>query len=254
MNTPALQRRIVEALGMVPVRCPDPVGPTSGVASAEGPLNGDTSSPPLRLAVLGDSTVMGVGTPSTPEGLAGELATALSEVSGRPVQWRATFSAGATMRHVATDLVPRLSEAREPHVIVVSAGVNDLIRLHRRSTFRRDLQVLLDSARASLPRSVVVFGGMPPTHLAPALPVPMARLVGHRARLFDLETMAMTGQRHVAFLPLRALEFGPECFAEDGFHPNEHGYRLWARHVAPTVYAALAVSAASGDWDPDLIT
>src|SRR5215213_1408517 len=71
-------------------RLPDAAGATEGVVPGRGE--------PLRLVVLGESTVAGIGAAAHERALTGCVAAALARATGRPVRWRAAGRSGASAR------------------------------------------------------------------------------------------------------------------------------------------------------------
>jgi lysophospholipase L1-like esterase len=125
-------------------RLPGAAGPTEGLIKGEGE--------PFRLAVLGESTVDGVGAKDHEEALTGCLARELAR-DGRAVRWQAVGRTGANARIVRAELVPLV---RPADLVVVALGVNDTIELRTAAGYRRDLlaarSTALDAAAATLKR------------------------------------------------------------------------------------------------------
>lgn len=199
-------------------RLPEAAGPATGsTAGGTCPCHAP-ASPPIRLAVLGESTAAGVGVGTHDEGLAGHLAADLARRTGRPVTWQVAARSGATARRVVADLVGGLAPA---DLAVVALGVNDLLELTRLRAFERDLTELL----TLVPAEHVLVSAMAPVGRFPALPRPLRTVMGLRARALDEVIARVAGERYApAELPVEAEGF----FAADGFHPSARGYQAWA--------------------------
>lgn len=78
-------------------------GPTSGTI-------GDASRPPVRIAVVGESTAAGCGVDTHDHGFPGYLARELAARTRRPVTWEVVGQFGATARRIRYRLLPRLGE------------------------------------------------------------------------------------------------------------------------------------------------
>lgn len=113
-------------------RLPGALGPAAGRV--------DGREPALRLLVLGESTVAGVGADSHEEALAGQLAHALAAHTGRAVEWRAAGQIGATA-HEALTLLSSVP-ATPVDATLVALGVNDSLRLHSPRRWTADLTPL----------------------------------------------------------------------------------------------------------------
>jgi phosphoserine phosphatase/lysophospholipase L1-like esterase len=215
---------------------------------ADGPDHGDVAGgdPPLRLAILGDSSAAGVGAPAHQAALAGHLATELARLSGRRVWWRVLARSGATVRQVARDLLPRLVDPAgpwTPDAVVVVAGVNDLTRLRPAPAWRRDVAGLVAATRRRLGgRPTVLLAGLPPIHRFPSLPWAVRWPLAAHAWWLDRQLARLARQEpDCHHLPVRHLPVVPTAFfAPDGFHPSAAGYWAWARALASQAAALLA--------------
>lgn len=152
---------------------------TPRLPGASGPVTGFVpGGDPLRLLVLGESTVDGVGAASHEEALTGQLALALAERTGRGVRWQAVGCTGANARVVLEELLP----AAEPaDLVVIALGVNDTIELHSAGRYRRDLLRLVVAVRRELGPVPVLLVGVPPMGRFPVLPQPLRAVLGARS-------------------------------------------------------------------------
>src|SRR5262245_48122534 len=105
---------------------------------AAGPTEGRTPgrAPALRVALLGESTVAGVGAATHEESLAGRTADALCRITGRSIEWRAIGLSGATARTTRRVLLEKLPGAGADAVALV-LGVNDTVTLRPAPLFAR---------------------------------------------------------------------------------------------------------------------
>ncbi|GAA2433104.1 SGNH/GDSL hydrolase family protein [Actinomadura vinacea] len=192
--------------------------------------------PLLRLVVIGESTAAGVGADEHERALPGFLAGALQQRLRRGVAWVASGKNGATARRVGTDLVPALNGAAPPDIVVVTVGINDLIRRRPLKVWTADLTELIGALRGRYRDAEVIVAGMPPVHRFPALPQPLRLVMGGRARAMDRimrEVARANGAIHVPMDPGMAAD--RTLFASDGFHPSPDGYRVWANDLAEAV-------------------
>lgn len=207
---------------------------TPRLAPATGAEHGVAGSgaPAFRLLVIGDSTAVGVGASAHAEALPGFLAAALRDRLGRSVAWSVAGRSGATARRVVTDLVPALN-GTAPDLVVVTVGINDLIRRRPLRAWADDLAALITGVRGAYRDATVLLAGMPPVHRFPALPQPLRLVVGARARAMD-RIMREAARAHGAVhAPMdEAMARDRRLFASDGFHPSPAGYRAWADDLA----------------------
>ncbi len=203
---------------------------TLRLPEAEGPRG--TIGPgtnPLRVALVGDSVAAGTGIADHRRSVAGQLARRLHARHGRPVAWTVVARGGLTAGEVTTLLDGNVEVARADFV-VVSVGVNDTVDLHSDDRWSEELSALL---RAVGGRAQVVLLGVPPMETLPALPQPLARLLGDRARRLDrLGRELAAGVDGVHHLSLRDLDLDlAGAHARDGFHPSELVHAELARRI-----------------------
>lgn len=204
-------------------RLPDAAGPPEGLADGPGPA--------LRLLVVGESTVAGVGAATCAEALAGQFAAALAARLGRAVAWRAAGQSGATAAELRGRIVPGLP-AEPADLALVALGVNDTLRFHGPRRWAADLADLVAALRARVGPAPLALAAVPPMGRFPALPQPLRATLGARARLLDLAAADLAATLpDVAHLPI-SIPVTPELFCADGFHPGPAGYRRWGELLA----------------------
>ncbi|RSD25735.1 SGNH/GDSL hydrolase family protein [Amycolatopsis eburnea] len=201
-------------------RLPGAAGPTEGLVPGDGE--------PFRLAVLGESTVDGVGAAHHEEALTGCLARELAR-DGRAVRWQAVGRTGANARVTRTDLVPLV---RPADLVVIALGVNDTIELRSAPAYRRDLLALVVELRRRLGPVRVVLAGVPPMSRFPALPRPLRDVLSARSTALDAAAAALARVPGVTHLPMDPALLDPAAFASDRFHPGPAGYARWAQTLA----------------------
>ena len=204
------------------LRLPPAAGAQSGLAGT------GLGGAPLRLLLIGESTVAGVGVEAQEAALAGQLAQALAARLQRPVAWRACGENGITADGACTPLLPLA--LREPaDLVLLVFGVNDTTHLSSLARWRRSLRTLSRALAARGTR--VVFTGVPPIQHFSALPWLLRRLFGLRAALLDGELRRLSAREGAHYARLQ-LEFAEEYLARDGYHPSALGYRLWGEGLA----------------------
>ncbi|TMV04857.1 SGNH/GDSL hydrolase family protein [Ruegeria sediminis] len=197
---------------------PEPSGPREG---REG------RGPRLRLLIAGDSSAAGVGAGTQKQALAGQLLRQLGRHYS--VEWRLEAATGQTTRD-ALERLRRLQGAFD--VAVTALGVNDVTRLTTRAQFAARQDEMLRHLTGALGVRRVVMTGVPPMHRFPALPQPLAWVLGRQAARLDQamqEAAARFPQaRHLAL----HLPDDPALAAPDGYHPSPRAYALWAEAAA----------------------
>ena len=202
--------------------------------------NGDAGVP-IRLAVLGDSTVAGVGSPTAEESLPALIAQRVAAGAGRAVRVTGHGVSGARTATIAQQL-----EGVDGGVdaIVVIVGANDATHATPWPRFRGELEALLAATAARAP--VTVLAGTPRFHRNPIIPEPLRSFVDRYSGLLRGQqraaALATDGVRFVDLAAEASPRFlgVPEATSVDGFHPSPIGYGFWADALAPSVVAGLA--------------
>jgi lysophospholipase L1-like esterase len=204
------------------LRLPPAEGPQCGLAGA------DLAGEPLRVLVLGESAVGGVGVSCLRAALGGQLAEALAVREGRPVAWRACGEYGITAAQAFELLLPQVLD--EPFdVALLVFGVNDATHLTSLSRWG----IALGSMAEALAQrgAQVAFSGVPPLQHFSALPWLLRQVLGVRAALLDTCLRQLAARLGVEHRPL-SLEFSADYLAVDGYHPSSLGCRVWAEGLA----------------------
>ncbi|MDF3932627.1 SGNH/GDSL hydrolase family protein [Pseudomonas citronellolis] len=201
------------------------LAPAAG--SPEGLAGADFPGEPLRLLLLGESTVAGVGASCLDFALAGRLATALAARLRRPVAWRALGENGITAGEACERLLP-LADARYDLVALVF-GVNDTTHCSSSERWRAAIGQLIEHFQARGAR--VVCTAVPPLRHFSALPWLLRQLLGWRAGLLDRQLRQLTLRSGAGYCTV-GLEMRPQYLAIDGYHPSALGYQVWGEHLA----------------------
>jgi lysophospholipase L1-like esterase len=214
-----------------------PMDPGYRIDSRVGPSSGT----PLRLAVLGDSTVAGVGSPTERESLPVLIADRIATATGRPVEVRGFGVSGARTATVLRDQLPRLEGRYDAVVLVVSS--NDATHATPWPAFREQSEAMLRRAVEVAP--VVVLAGTPRFHANEIIPEPLRTMVDRYSGVLRAEQVAaveaVPGARFVDLAAEASPRFlgVPEATSSDGFHPSPVGYGFWADALAPALIAGL---------------
>lgn len=204
-------------------------GPERGVAGGE--LEGE----PLRLLLIGESTVAGVGASCLDFALAGQLAAALASRLRRPVAWRACGENGITAGEALERLLPQVADEPADLVLLVF-GVNDTTHFSSSRSWQESLKGM---ARHFVGRGAqVALAGVPPLQHFTALPWLLRQLLGWRASLLDRQLRVLAEQEGLACCAT-SLEMRPEFLAMDGYHPSPLGYRVWGESLADWFIASV---------------
>jgi lysophospholipase L1-like esterase len=207
------------------------------------PAPDGSDAAPIRLAVLGDSTVAGVGSPSMGSSLPVLVAERLAARLGRPVRVRGYGVTGARTASVLGEQLPRLAEDGDLDAIALVVGANDATHATGPNAFRQQVDAMLALAARSAP--IVVLAGTPRFHRNPVIPEPIRTVLDrYSAVLRDAQRAAVRAWPGARFVDLAAEASPrflgvPAATSADGFHPSPIGYGFWADAIAPELAAGL---------------
>ncbi|WP_062262872.1 SGNH/GDSL hydrolase family protein [Endozoicomonas arenosclerae] len=196
------------------------------------------------LYVTGESSAAGVGALTHSKALSGCLADRLSTALDMNVRWRAIGKNGIKAEELRRDifpatLLPALKDGRAD-LIVIALGVNDAKGVTPRKQWRRDVCGMISDIRL-YSQTPILLAGLPPVQKFSALPSPLSKVLGARARLLDRDLARIAEQwQGVLHMPMSG-ELDVNNLARDGFHPSEKGYALWAESLASGYLADLNV-------------
>lgn len=214
---------------------------TPPLSEAPGLRHGEVvgDPPALTLIGLGESPLAGVGVDSPVETVTARLAAELASQTGRAVAWSVHARSGITAGEAAIELIPTLPADRVD-LALIAVGVNDCLKLRTPRRWRRDLSALLQALDERVDPRTVLLAGVPPMQHFPALPPPLAGMLGLRARLLDAVSARIAGHwANLAPVPMKLDGDAEAMFCRDGFHPSAAGHRRWADQLAPIAIECL---------------
>jgi lysophospholipase L1-like esterase len=227
-----LARRRIPGAATEPPRVHDTVWAASGV---------NPRRPPIRMAMLGDSTAAGYGAQHDRETPAARLAIGISAVARRPVHVTSVAVVGAESNMLA-DQVAQVTAPVELAVIII--GANDVTHRIKPAESVRHLGAAVRAMRDKGAR--VVVGTCPDLGTIRPLAQPLRYIARRMSRnLAAAQTIATVeaGGRTVSLGDLLGPLFAQqrEMFSEDQFHPSAEGYVHAADALLPSALDALGL-------------
>lgn len=205
-------------------RLPEAAGERSG---------GAAQSPELRVLLLGDSAIAGVGCDTQEEAVTGQLLCRLERQFS--VQWQLVARSSLTCAKVLELLQTTALVSSTFDVVVVSVGVNDVTRRTPVTRWATDLQAMTDYLQQRLGCQQVLYTALPPMHKFPSLPQPLRWFVGGQAQVLNTvlrqHCEAMSGVELLSF----EVPYRPEYIAQDGYHPSPAAAAIWAAGAATAI-------------------
>ncbi len=183
----------------------------------------------VLYVAMGDSAAQGIGASRPDHSYVGVLARDIRDVTGRSVRVVNLSVSGATVELAVRDQLPKFVKYR-PDVVTVAIGANN-IRHWDPDAFERGIRELF----AALPSHALV-ANLPYFHFPHN-----ERKVLHANRI----VRAVADEHGLTVVPLhtvtrvQGVRAIVSQFAIDFFHPNDHGYRVWAQAFRPSLVADL---------------
>jgi lysophospholipase L1-like esterase len=221
------------------------------IATEAPPVSHDTTwaapgvsvrRPPIRFAMLGDSTAAGYGVFRDRDTPAAQVAIGISEVARRPAHVTNVAVVGAESHDLPAQL-EELGNARI-ELAIIMIGANDVTELTKPSVA---VPYLEDAVRQLRARGVeVVVGTCPDLGTVRPIAQPLrayARRLSRRMARAQTVAVVRAGGRTVSLVDLLGPIFAMriEMFSADRFHPSEAGYKEAARAVLPSALDALGL-------------
>ncbi|MEV4803559.1 SGNH/GDSL hydrolase family protein [Nonomuraea sp. NPDC049421] len=210
---------------------------------SDGVYGADFPGEPIRMAMLGDSTSVGLGMTDPARTPAVLLAGGLAAVADRPVELKVVGKSGAPSAELAEQVDAALPMS--PDLAVIFVGANDIITQTPPATAVRHLVKAVRRLRDA--GAEVVVGTCPDLGTVRPIAQPLRWVTRRWSRqLAAAQTVAVVdaGGRTVAFADVLGPEFATnptEMFGPDRFHPSDRGYAQAAYAVLPSVCAALGL-------------
>jgi lysophospholipase L1-like esterase len=198
--------------------------------------------PPIRIALLGDSTAAGYGVQRDRDTPAAQLAIGISAAARRPVHVTNVAVVGAESKHLPEQYDALGTAPIELAVIMI--GANDVTELTKPAEAVPFLEDLVRQLRTR--GAEVIVGTCPDLGTIRPISQPLrayARRLSRRMAREQTVAVVRSGGRTVSLGDVLGPLFASrlELFAADRFHPSEEGYREAALAVLPSALDALGV-------------
>lgn len=221
----------------------------------------------IKVALIGDSIIEGLGSNSHEETLGGQTAFALMRLYRRPVRYWSFGKAGLTAGEVEKEMVPLFQDVTKNidfDVVILSCGTNNLFRgkswVSLDYSFRDEFESLLDSIENSQIGTdvpIIVLGQFDLSNI-PLLPFPLNTFLGYGSskihKVMEDSLISRSSKRAMALTKMPSmqrlsrnannplLEHIPsnvreklqhkDFFSHDGFHPADFGTVLLGQQIA----------------------
>ena len=195
----------------------------------------------LRVLILGESTMAGLGVKKHAEGFPGAFADNISKLTGKQIIWEVHAKSGYTVKQINERIIQNINGQFD--LIVIGVGGNDAFTLNTTGNWSRDILIMIESLISKFPSSKCVFINMPPIHAFPGFTPLLKKTLGKRVELLGRKLKQLTDRiQNVFYIEEKIeldqwkqkfdLENNSEDFFSDGVHPSKLTYQTWAKQVA----------------------
>jgi lysophospholipase L1-like esterase len=198
---------------------------------------------PLRIAMLGDSSMVGYGVQTVTETPGALFGSGLAQLAGRPVDVVSAAEIGARSSDLGDQVEAALVAQAQLAVILI--GGNDVTHKIRPRVAVAQLERAVERLVGA--GTQVVVGTCPDLGTIRPIPQPLRYLVRRWSRDLAAAQTVVTveaGGRTVSLGDLLGAEFAAnpaEMFSPDRFHPSAAGYARAVAAMLPSAAAALNV-------------
>ena len=217
----------------VPV-LPEATG-TSGIVKSENDRI-------LKVIVIGESTIAGVGVKTHEEGFSGTLAKELSRQLNVSIGWRVYARSGYNLKKVTYKIIPKIGEEKAD-LIIIGMGGNDAFELRSPRSWKKDVEEMIDALRQKFGSTPIIFNNMPPIKDFPAFTPAIKFVIGNLVELFGTELQEVARSKPDVYFSSDRItlsdwieklqsRYTREDFFSDGVHPSKLTYQTWAREMA----------------------
>ena len=210
-----------------------PPPPAPSVSTRRG--GADPKTREIRYLAMGDSITQGIGSDDFESAAFPARLAALWRSKGCTVELKNVAVAGYTAGEILRDEVPEI-EAFNPTFITLQVGANDIANNVQLETFRVQVRLVLDAARKSNARVVVL-----PSNEFWRAPQGAAYGRGRDARdAFNAVLIAEATAKKAELVDLQLLyrqHADKNLWADDGIHPTVACYDEMAAELARVIAA-----------------
>lgn len=198
---------------------PDASGARTGITGV--------GSETIKLLVIGESTIAGLGARNHELALTGQFAQRLAMRTGKKVNWTVLGKNGVTARRTINELVPLIPDGTYDYVLI-GLGGNDVMKLSSPRKWRRDMTELLGILREGNPDAIFFLSNCPMIKYSPALPHPIRFILWELSKLHDANIKELTAEMDRVYYYPQPVDVQLDGFFADGIHPSEKGYSDWS--------------------------
>lgn len=196
----------------------------------------------LKMLVIGESTIAGVGVDSHENGFTGALAKEISSKTNSSILWRVYAKSGYTAKMVRKKILPTIEDSTAD-LIVIGLGGNDAFKLNSPDVWKFQIKLLIIALKRKYPKTPIYFTNMPPIKEFPAFTNVIKFIIGNLVELLGKSLLKVTRKKHNVYynneiVTLKSwqqkfdLKGDVNQFFSDGVHPSKLTYQTWGKDMA----------------------
>ena len=199
---------------------------------------------PFVYCALGDSTVEGFGASSKEKAFPALINQVLKQ-HFKNTDFYNLGVGGAVVKDVLNSQLKQTIEL-QPNLVTISIGANNVMRGTRESEFRKQMRALLEELTSNT-QAKVVINNIPDFLATSFVPKPIQMVCNFRAKRFNKIIEEESLRLKVTHVDLYTLSKvfahkNPVFVSQDGFHPSDAGYAMWANTIISYIYQLLFLS------------
>lgn len=201
-----------------------------------------TLSGPVKYVALGDSTGVGVG--GSNGGYVIRLFRKLEQRRSESTLKNLCVS-GATSDDILSSQIDA-GIAAKPNLVTVGIGINDIGHGVSVDRFGLNLQNILSRVKEET-GALILVTNIPDISTSTRIPQFLRaqyqqQIVAFNKKLYEVADANGAVVFDIYTITRDELPKHPEYFSEDGFHPSDQGYELWAEKMWPTLARTVGVA------------
>lgn len=215
-------------------------------AVPKGLVNGKFKTT-LKLLVIGESTIAGVGVKEHKDGFTGALAETLSKVFQRNIKWRVYARSGYTAKQLCTKIIPKIEETTAD-LIVIGIGGNDAFTLNSPKKWSDALENLINLLQVKFPETPIFFTNMPPIKEFPAFTKSIKFVIGNLVEILGERLHTSIEKKANVYYNAEVITLkewsirnnlnaeNTSVYFSDGVHPSELTYQVWGKEMGTFIF------------------
>mgnify|MGYP003147440965 CR=1 FL=1 len=196
----------------------------------------------LKLLIIGESTIAGVGVDYHKTGFAGTLAKTLAEENNVSVLWRVYAKSGYTAKLIRKRLLPQIEDTTAD-IIVIGLGGNDAFNLNSPGVWILQINLLIKKLKRRFPKTPIYFTNMPPIKEFPAFTKSLKFVIGNLVEVLGKRLHRNVKRRENVYYNNEVISLDSwsekynldndiSTFFSDGVHPSKLTYQIWGKDMA----------------------